>query len=453
MTRPRKSFLQRQSTHFVLLLTVFALGAVTSMHMFERMLLNQVQAVTEAANVAFTRLFVNEAWNELRPMMDFETQIQPSENPSLRDVDLRVRRFTKGTDLIKVKIYNLQGMTVYSSDPAQIGEDKAGNKGFQAAAQGRVASETTYRGKFGAFDGELFQRNLVSSYVPVKGEQGVEAVVEVYADRTTSMEGVEAEVRAAWAYIGPGTGIAFICVWLLSLSGLRGRDKQSETTTGGDAQASSGTNDPDAPAALLYEVTQVLSTDRDYLRRALRGHRDSSPDNATWQTMSTSLQALLTRIDELVLVQAPEEAISLLAGNSQQPLGVQMESVLAAFRDRHAGQGIALSGHVAPALANQSPASAPALVRLVDLLLDEASRRTGRGLIRLNFQPGKAGAMQIEVVGTRADGEPTPAAANAVHSLTLSAARAIASALKGHIEQPSSTSRGPWLSASVPLSL
>ncbi len=452
MTRPRTTFRQRHSARFALLLIVFMVGAVTSMHMFERMLLNQVQAVTEAANVAFTRLFVNEAWSELRPMLDIAAKTHPSKNPALRDVDLRVRHFTKGTDLIKVKIYNLQGLTVYSSDPAQLGEDKAGNKGFQAAARGRVASETTYRGKFGAFDGELFQRNLVSSYVPVRGEQGVEAVVEVYADRTTSMEGVEAEVRAAWAYFGPGMSIAFMFVWLLLRSGQHDRGKQMATATGDDAGASTGNDDPDAPAALLSEATQVLSTDREHLQRVLKGHRDASPDHATWQALSTSMEALLKRIDELVLIQAPEKATSLLAGNHQQPLGEQIESVMAAFRERHAGRGIELSGHVAPALVKQSPASVPALVRLVDLLLDEASQRTGRGLIRLNFQPGKGGGMQIDVVGTRAIDEPPPAAAHAAHSLTLSAARAIARALQGHIEQPSSTERGPWLSASVPLS-
>lgn len=452
MTRPRKTFLQRQLTHFVLLLTVFTLGAFTSMHMFERMLLNQVQAVAEAANVAFTRLFVNEAWKELRPMMDFEVKVQPSENPLLRDIDLRVRRFTKGTDLIKVKIYNLQGMTVYSSDPAQLGEDKSGNKGFQAAAKGRVASETTYRGKFGAFDGELFQRNLVSSYVPVKGEQEVEAVVEVYADRTTSMEGVEAELRAAWAYFGPGMGIAFICVWLLFRSGLRGRDKPSETTTGDDTLANIDKDKSDTAAALLTDATQVLSANQESLERALLAYRESTPDSTAWRGIRDPLQVLLTRIDELVLAQQPEQASSLLAGGSQQPLGACIESVMAAFRVRSEGQGIELSGHVAPALTNQSPETAPAVARLVGLLLDEASRRTGSGLLRLNVQPSKDGAMQIEVVGTRADGEPTPDAANAAHSLTLSAARSVARALQGRIEQPSSTSRGPWLSASLPLS-
>ena len=436
---------------FAALLTVFAVGAVTSVHMFERMLLNQVQAVTEAANVAFTRLFVNEAWNELHPMMDMEAKTHPRENLFLRTVDMRVRRFTKGTDLIKVKIYNMQGLTVYSSDPAQLGEDKAANKGFQAASRGRVASETNYRGKFGAFDGELYQRNLVSSYVPVRGDKGVEAVVEIYADRTSSIEGVNAEIRTAWTYFGPGAFIAFLFVLLLTRSGHPDKATRTAKTAGEGAQTLTGTSDPEAPARLLREATQVLSADREQLERALLAYQDAAHDSEAWRALRAPLQSLLTRIDELVLIQQPEQADSLLAGNSQQPLGALVESAMAAFRGRNAGQGIELSGHVVPALADHNPESTQALARLVDLMLDEASRRTGRGLLRLIFQTGANGAMQIEVVGNRADGEPTPDAAYADHSLTLSAARSLAQALGGSIERTSTSSRGPWLSANLPL--
>jgi hypothetical protein len=84
-------------------------------------------------------------------------------------------------------------------------------------------------------------------------------------------------------------------------------------------------------------------------------------------------------------------------------------------------------------------------------MLDEASRRTGRGTLRLNIQSGLDGVMQIEVVGTRSDGEPTPDEANAFHSLTLSAARSLARSLEGSVERASNSSQGPWISAKLPL--
>ena len=444
---------QRRTARFAAILIVFAVGAVAGVLAFERMLLNQVQAVTETANVAFTRIFVNEAWDELRPLIDMEARTNPRDNLSLRELDLRVRRFTKGTDLIKVKIYNMQGLTVYSSDPAQLGENKASNKGFQAASQGRVASETNYRGKFGAFDGELYQRNMVSSYVPVKGASGIEAVVEIYADRTTSVEGVDAEIRTAWAYFGMGALIALILVLLVSESGHRGKTTRMATTAGTDALGGSDTSDAEGPAALLWEATQALNADREQLEQALLAHQDSAPVGGAWRALNVPLQSLLVRIDELVLIQKPEQSNSFLAANKQQPLGELVELTMEAFRGRSAGRGIELRGHVASALAHQNPGSTQAFARLVDLMLDEASRRNGPGMLRLHIQPGKDGAVQIEVVGTRADGEPAPDAATAAHSLTLSAARSLARALDGSIERTSNSSRGPWISANLPLDI
>ena len=447
-----KAWWRRQSTRFALILMVFVVGSLVSMHMFERMLLSQVQAVTEAANVAFTRLFVNEAWNELRPMLDIEAKAHPRNNPSLSDVDMRVRRFAKGTDLIKVKIYNMQGLTVYSSDPSQLGEDKANNNGFLAAARGRVVSETNYRGKFGAFDGELYERNLVSSYVPVRGVQGVEAVVEIYADRTTSIEGVEAEIRKAWAYFGPSMVVAFLVVWLLAQSGPRSDNRHMANTTGQANDAKTDDSEHSTPEALLRETAQALRADGECLDQALQAHAKSPPDPATWQALRKPLQSLLARIDELHLIHGSEQLTPSMTTGSALPLGTQIESVITTFRERHANHGIEISGHVAPALANHRSSSTQAVARLVDLLLREAVQSNGPGQLRLNFQLGQSGAMNIEIVGTRASDGRLQEISDPAPSLSLSAARALAKALKGRIERTSTTSQGSWLSASVPLS-
>lgn len=337
MGRWDKALWQRQSMRFSILMIVFTMGTFISMHLFERILLNQVQAVTEAANVAFTRLFVNEAWTELRPLLELQGKVHPQNNPSLRDADMRVRHFAKGTDLIKVKIYNMQGLTIYSSDPAQLGEQKSANKGFQEAARGGVASETNYRGKFGAFDGELYQRNLVSSYVPVRGDEGVEAVVEVYADRTASIEAVESEVRKAWTYFGPSMVVAFLLIWLVSQSGGR---SQEDTVT-----QVAGETEPTSVADLLDKAVQVLRGNREHLDQLLKDHLHTPPDSAAWQAIRASLQSFSTRIDELCIAQDSAQATSLLSGDTQRPLAEHIESVMEDFKDRYTGQGIELSGH------------------------------------------------------------------------------------------------------------
>ncbi len=268
MTVTKQAWWQRTAMRVLLLLLVFSVGAVLAVRLFERMLLDEVQAVTEEANVAFIRVFVNESWSELRPVLDLEAKAHPRENPNLREIDQRVRQFAKGTDLVKVKIYNPKGLTVYSSDAAQLGEDKAANVGFQAAIRGRVASETTYRGKFGAFDGELYQRNLVSSYVPVRGVQGVEAVAEIYTDRTGSIEGVTAKLRQAWLYFGGGMSLAFVLVWALMQVGRGGghTPQADETTAAPTPTPSAGDATP-----WLGEAVRALGDNARPLAHTLKG--------------------------------------------------------------------------------------------------------------------------------------------------------------------------------------
>ena len=166
---------------------------------------DSVLSSTEAANFAITDVFVNEAWQDVRPLLPPADAAMPviKSNPHLAQIDERVRRFERGTDIVKVKIFDLGGRTVYSSDPTQLGEDKSGNLGFQSAKEGRQASEMTFRGKFSSFDGELTDRNLVSSYIPVKTSRGIEAVVEIYTDRTASMLQTDARLNSLLLLLVP----------------------------------------------------------------------------------------------------------------------------------------------------------------------------------------------------------------------------------------------------------
>ncbi len=146
---------------------------------------------TEAANVAITRMFLNEEWDRIAPLLPPAGLRDPGllkARPENAAIERIVRRFSAGTDLLKVKIYDLQGLTVYSSDSRQIGENQSRNMGFISARKGTPKSELTYRGKFGSFDGEVHDRNLVSSYLPAISGAGIQAVVETYTDRTSSIE-------------------------------------------------------------------------------------------------------------------------------------------------------------------------------------------------------------------------------------------------------------------------
>lgn len=159
----------------------------------ERSLTSAITTSTEASNAAVTRLFINEIYPDLAVdigLTNDPTKVKSSlSEDEIKYVDNRVREFMFGTDILKAKIYNINGVTLYSSDFSQIGDNKSGNAGFDSAIKGIAASQVTHRGQFSALDGEVFKRDLVASYIPIYNEaRDIIGVAELYTDRSGVIE-------------------------------------------------------------------------------------------------------------------------------------------------------------------------------------------------------------------------------------------------------------------------
>ena len=155
-----------------------------------------VVSSTAAANLAITQIFASQKWHEIQPLLP-QTKVSSSvarENPNIPAIDKLVRDFSRNTDVVKVKIFDLQGLTLYSSEPKQIGEDKSQTSGFVSAISGKSVSELTFRDSFKSFQGDLQDRNLVSSYVPVNLNGVMEGIVEIYTDRTQEIAQTERQL-------------------------------------------------------------------------------------------------------------------------------------------------------------------------------------------------------------------------------------------------------------------
>ncbi len=179
-------------------------------------------AIHESGNVNLTRLFANALWErDFAPFVARATEIpiepcraiadakdpvdgklkSPPEKKAclaqvgrqiMADKDFaslngKVYDSMKKSTVFKIKVFDLRGITVYSSEPGQIGEDKSTNAGWRGAAvDGKAKSELTFRDRFSAFEGVVEQRDLISSYMPVVAPGGdrIVGVFEVYSDVT-----------------------------------------------------------------------------------------------------------------------------------------------------------------------------------------------------------------------------------------------------------------------------
>ena len=99
--------------------------SVAGITMFYRQM--AVESLTEhetRASVSVTQAFANSIWPSYGDFISGASSIPPEELASRAEImalHTEVIRKMTGLDVIKVKIYNLDGLTVFSTDPTQIG--------------------------------------------------------------------------------------------------------------------------------------------------------------------------------------------------------------------------------------------------------------------------------------------------------------------------------------------
>ncbi len=183
------------ASFFGVILTMIIVATILSV-LYRSMALDDLRAMGERQNVALTRAFANSLWPKFKPFLASARELKDDQlkaHEEIARLDGATRAAMKSTSVLKVKIYDLKGRTLYSSEAKQIGENNSANGGFLSARAGRVASETTHRDSFSAFEGKVEDRDLISSYIPIRGEQSnsaVEAVFEIYQDVTPLMENI-----------------------------------------------------------------------------------------------------------------------------------------------------------------------------------------------------------------------------------------------------------------------
>jgi len=195
------------------ILIVLAAGVLGPL--YQKLSMQQMQDLAEGRNVAMAQVFENSLHDPLASLMSnsvgrgVEFLKHSAETSRLH---ANVLELMHDTAVIKVRIYNRLGNTVFSTDVKQIGESRLDNPGFRSAISGTIASELTHRNSMDAFEGTLAEVDVLSSYIPIRGkDQAVEGVFELYQNVTPFVAQLN---RSLWL-VTAGVVVVFALLYLM----------------------------------------------------------------------------------------------------------------------------------------------------------------------------------------------------------------------------------------------
>ena len=221
------------------LLRYYSLTALVSLTLAAALLTVQFRQAAESdlisaaerANSVHAAVFANalnaelgeEAWAYLQHEAPSLSPDQLRTHPMTERMHQVLRQLATGTSVAKVKLFSLHGLTLYSSEPAQIGEDKHNTGLVQRATQGEFVSSISQRERFLSFDGQIYNRSLVSTYIPAlpPGRQAAVAVFELYDDLTPLKMAMDQAHLRQFLIVVSVMGLLYLVQFLIVRRGAR----------------------------------------------------------------------------------------------------------------------------------------------------------------------------------------------------------------------------------------
>ncbi|MBL8429697.1 MAG: EAL domain-containing protein [Dechloromonas sp.] len=195
------------------ILIVLAAGVLGPL--YQKLSLQQMQDLAEGRNLAMAQVFQN----SLRDSLDTLMSDSVGQNPEFLMGSEEVRRLRAevlglmhNTAIVKIKIYNRLGNTVFTSDVGKAGDSSLGNPGFRSAITGAVSSNLTHRDSIDSFEGTQAEVDILASYIPIRGkDQSVEGVFELYQNVTPFVVQLN---RNMWMVTG-GVALVFAALYFM----------------------------------------------------------------------------------------------------------------------------------------------------------------------------------------------------------------------------------------------
>lgn len=268
---------------------------------------DELITTTEQQNAMLARSYAN----SLGPRLpQFFAEVEGLEtaalmaSPGFRELDAYFRRVSVGVAVLKIKVYRLDGLTVYSSDPSQVGLDKSKNLGFISARAGTVASDLVFRETFNAFEGLAEDRDLVASYVPITQNGEIIGVFELYDDVTSTLTQIKAMTAELVAVLVALFGALFMVLLLIvrraeAILRRQYAEKQHEIEERHLVEKALRDSESRLQSFLEAASEWLWETDADHKFTFLTGHVDAAIGLKVGDVVGKTRMELVTKAEDL----------------------------------------------------------------------------------------------------------------------------------------------------------
>ncbi|MGC2165166.1 MAG: sensor domain-containing diguanylate cyclase [Gallionella sp.] len=134
---------------------------------------------------------------------DITSYVRDSENgnssalPNTQNLDLlfaKELKRIKSDDILKIKVFNLSGMTIYSSVRSEIGKLSDHRELLDRALHGEQAHDIVSRAVFLGASGQIHNARLYQTYMPLRYSGTQIGVIESYADASSIFEKLQSKI-------------------------------------------------------------------------------------------------------------------------------------------------------------------------------------------------------------------------------------------------------------------
>ena len=226
-----RSMLRLSKSLIIVGIPAVILSIILLTWMYRVVAFGDLKQQTQNGNMVLSKTITNVLWPQISGLVtSINSQKSQSETSDIHNSDMvfnmvnvmlqePIAELVDGTNVVRVKLFDMEGLTIFSTQPTQKGKKNLGDYAeIQMAARGEITSSIGFVENFQTLNGNIIHDSyLVSSYLPVKlhGAEEIEGVFEIYSDITDVYTRInQSQMKFALALFGASL-VSFAIVFFI----------------------------------------------------------------------------------------------------------------------------------------------------------------------------------------------------------------------------------------------